>query len=54
MSDASEPVGSVQVALGHAARLLESSPVLAAEQASEILKAVPNHPLATLLLAAQD
>jgi tetratricopeptide (TPR) repeat protein len=50
MSEASEPVGSVEVALGHAARLLESSPVLAAEQASEILKAIPAHPLATLLL----
>ena len=50
MSDAPEPVGSVEVALGHAARLLESSPVLAAEQASEILKALPAHPLATLLL----
>jgi predicted Zn-dependent protease len=50
MTEASEPIGSVEVALGHAARLLESSPVLAAEQASEILKAVPAHPLATLLL----
>jgi tetratricopeptide (TPR) repeat protein len=50
MSQAAEPVGSVEVALGHAARLLESSPLLAAEQASEILKAVPAHPLATLLL----
>jgi tetratricopeptide (TPR) repeat protein len=52
MSTASEPVGSVEVALGHAARLLESNPALAAEQAGEILKAVPNHPLATLLLGA--
>jgi tetratricopeptide (TPR) repeat protein len=50
MSEASEPVGSVEVALGHAARLLESSPVLAAEQASEILKAVPAYPPAMLLL----
>jgi tetratricopeptide (TPR) repeat protein len=50
MSTASEPVGSVELALGHAARLLESNPTLAAEQAGEILKAVPNHPLATLLL----
>jgi predicted Zn-dependent protease len=49
-SEAPEPVGSVEVALGHAARLLERSPVLAAEQAREILKAVPDHPLATLLL----
>jgi hypothetical protein len=50
MGEASEPVGSVEVALAHATRLLESNPVLAAEQASEILKAVPAHPLATLLL----
>ena len=50
MGEASEPVGSVEVALAHATRLLESSPVLAAEQASEILKAVPAHPLAMLLL----
>jgi tetratricopeptide (TPR) repeat protein len=50
MSEASEPVGSVEVALRHAARLLESNPGLAAEQAGEILKAVPAHPAATLLL----
>jgi len=50
MGEASEPVGSVEVALAHATRLLESNPVLAAEQAGEILKAVPAHPLAMLLL----
>ena len=50
MGDASEPVGSIEVALAHATRLLDSSPVLAAEQAGEILKARPAHPLATLLL----
>lgn len=50
MSKAPEPVGSIEVAVGHATRLLEINPVLAAEQASEILKAVPAHPLATLLL----
>jgi predicted Zn-dependent protease len=50
MSKASEPVGSVEVAVRHATRLLESSPVLAAEQAGEILKAVPAHPPAMLLL----
>src|SRR3984885_7043266 len=50
MGDASEPVGSIEVALAHATRLLDSSPVLAAEQAGEILKASPAHPLATLLL----
>jgi predicted Zn-dependent protease len=50
MGNASEPVGSIEVALAHATRLLDSSPVLAAEQANEILKASPAHPLATLLL----
>ncbi len=50
MGEASEPVGSVEVALAHATRLLESNPILAAEQASEILKAIPAHPPATLLL----
>jgi predicted Zn-dependent protease len=50
MGNASEPVGSIEVALAHATRLLEGDPVLAAQQASEILKASPAHPLATLLL----
>jgi tetratricopeptide (TPR) repeat protein len=50
MNSAPEPVGTLAVALAHAARLLESSPELAAEQAAEILKSAPNHPLATLLL----
>lgn len=52
MNRASEqPVGTLEVALTHAARLLENDPALAAEQATEILKAVPNHPAAVLLLA---
>jgi tetratricopeptide (TPR) repeat protein len=50
MSSNSEPVGTLEVALTHTARLLETDPSLAAEQAGEILKAVPGHPLATLLL----
>jgi predicted Zn-dependent protease len=45
-----EPRGSVEVALAHATRLLEAKPSLAAEQAAEILKVVPGHPAATLLL----
>ena len=49
-SGAAEPVGSVDVALAHAARLLERDPALAAEQAGEILKAAPAHPGATLIL----
>jgi tetratricopeptide (TPR) repeat protein len=47
-----EPTATIEVAIQHAARLLDSEPALAAEQALEILKAVPNHPAATLLLAA--
>jgi tetratricopeptide (TPR) repeat protein len=50
MSTASEPAGTLEVALAHAARLLESRPDLAAEQAAEILKSAPQHALATLLL----
>jgi tetratricopeptide (TPR) repeat protein len=43
-------VGTLDVALGHAARLLDRDPRLAAEQADEILKAVPGHPYARLIL----
>ena len=50
MSGASEPVGTVEVALAHATRLLATQPALAAEQATEILKVVPDHPAAVLLL----
>jgi len=45
-----EPVGSIDVALAHAARLLGSHPELAAEQAAEVLKALPGHPAAGLIL----
>ena len=51
MSGVTEPVGTIDVALAHAQRLLESDPALAAEQAQEILKVVPNHPAALLVLA---
>src|SRR5260370_38256718 len=51
MNSAADPTGTIDKALTHARRLLEGNPVLAAEQAGEILKVVPNHPLATLLLA---
>src|ERR1700688_1370410 len=51
MNSAADPTGTIDKALTHARRLLEDNPVLAAEQAGEILKVVPNHPLATLLLA---
>ncbi len=52
MNSVSEPVGTLEVALGHAARLLERDPRLAVEQADEILKAVPGHPHARLILGA--
>lgn len=50
MSSASDPIGTLDVALTHAARLLETDPASAAEQAAEILKVVPNHPPALLML----
>ena len=50
MSGDSQPVGSLEVALSHATRLLSSQPALAAEQAAEILKVVPGHPGALLML----
>jgi tetratricopeptide (TPR) repeat protein len=50
MSSPPGPVGTVEVALGHAARLLATDPAMAAEQATEILKVVPEQPQAMLLL----
>jgi Flp pilus assembly protein TadD len=47
-----EPTASLDIALAHAARLLASDPALAAEQATEILRVVGDHPLALLLLGA--
>jgi len=52
MSGAAEPVGTLEVALAHALRLLATNPSIAAEQAAEILKVVPAHPVALLLLAS--
>ena len=52
MSAPSEPAGTLDVAMAHATRLLDAKPALAAEQAIEILRVVPNHPPAVLLLAA--
>jgi tetratricopeptide (TPR) repeat protein len=46
-----EPTGTLEVALKHAATLLGHWPELAAEQAQEILKAVPNNAAAAFLLA---
>ena len=45
-----EPAGSLEVALRNAAQFLTTEPRLAREQAAEILKVVPGHPVATLLL----
>jgi tetratricopeptide (TPR) repeat protein len=50
MTSVAEPTGTLAAALQHARRLLQSDPVLAAEQAGEILKVVPTHPVARLLL----
>ncbi|MFA6986098.1 MAG: sulfotransferase [Arenimonas sp.] len=52
MRPVSEPTTSLDQALAHASRLLASDPALAAEQATEILKVVENHPMALLLLGA--
>ena len=50
MTSATEPVGTIDEALAHTERLLRINPVLALEQAGEILRIAPNHPPATLLL----
>jgi len=47
----SEPRGSLEVALERTAHLLDVDPVLAEQQAVEILEAIPNHPPAMLYLA---
>ncbi|AIF47071.1 tetratricopeptide repeat-containing sulfotransferase family protein [Dyella japonica] len=47
-----DATGTLQQALQHTARLLQNQPALAAEQAAEILKVVPEHPAALHLLAA--
>src|SRR5450759_3814331 len=50
MTSTAEPTGTVDTALAHTRLLLRNNPGLAAEQAGEILKVAPNHPLAMLLL----
>ena len=44
--------GTLEQALAHAARLLDSEPTLAVEQLDEILKVAEGHPVALRLLAA--
>src|ERR1051326_6051873 len=51
MNTAAEPRGTLAEALQQAARLLQRDPLLAAEQAEEILKVVPGHPGAKLILS---
>ncbi len=50
MSTRAEPVGTLEVALAHASRLLAVKPAIAAEQACEILKVVPRQPQALAIL----
>ncbi|MGH8303921.1 MAG: tetratricopeptide repeat-containing sulfotransferase family protein [Steroidobacteraceae bacterium] len=50
MSTPAEPVGTLDVALAHASRLLAVKPAAAAEQACEILKVIPQQPQAMLIL----
>lgn len=50
MIETHEATGTMDVALRHTAQLLKSAPALAVEQATEILKAVPQHPAATMML----
>ena len=50
MTDPTDPLGTLEVALAHAARLLEKQPKLAADQAEEILKVLPAQPTALLVL----
>ncbi|WP_129644726.1 tetratricopeptide repeat-containing sulfotransferase family protein [Peristeroidobacter agariperforans] len=50
MSATPQPVGTLEIALAHTRRLLDHDPSAAAEQAREILKVIPRHPLAQFLL----
>jgi len=50
LSTAAEPLGTLDVALAHASRLLAVKPAAAAEQAREILKVIPRQPQAFLIL----
>ncbi|MHA6203767.1 sulfotransferase [Dyella soli] len=52
MTAAGQASGTLEQALAHTARLLESNPAMAAEQAAEILRVVEHQPVALRLLAA--
>ncbi len=49
-SDKSEVSGSLALALDHARRLLDTKPILAEQQANEILRVLPENPEAALIL----
>ena len=50
MSAAPDSAGTLQTALAHASRVLETDPSLAAEHAADILRRDPRQPLALLVL----
>jgi Flp pilus assembly protein TadD len=52
MNTAAEPTATLDAALAHATHLLASDPALAAEQATEIIRTVGDHPMALLVLGA--
>ncbi|MBV6415887.1 MAG: Beta-barrel assembly-enhancing protease [Steroidobacteraceae bacterium] len=52
MDSGADSVGTLDVALAHASRLLQSDPRLAAQQADEILNVAPGHPVAQLTLGS--
>jgi predicted Zn-dependent protease len=52
MTGPPESVGTLEQALAHAARLLETNAASCGAQATEILQTVPNHPVALWLLGA--
>ncbi len=52
MTTTSEPAGTLEIAMERASQLLGVDATLAATQAQEILKAVPDYPPAVLLLAS--
>ncbi|MGE0580842.1 MAG: sulfotransferase [Steroidobacteraceae bacterium] len=52
MASEADPIGTLDVALAHATRLLQVDPRLAAEQADEILTVAPGHPQAQLTLGS--
>ncbi len=54
MNVAAGPLGTIDVAIKHATRLLDQDPQAAAEQAREIIKAAPHHAMGEFILAAAE